>query len=96
MKISVVQKKISKYIEKCPSSGELLARPQYSRNHAIRIGASVKSLLYWVYVAYNQRKPDGYVYSFSDNPQSVDPSFSVCAGDLRGELEFEVGHEQAH
>lgn len=89
MKISVIQIKLSKYTAKCPETGELLARPGYSRHHSVRIGSHVKTLMAWSYIAYNQRLPVGRVYSYSEMRQSVDPRFMVCGADMAGEIQFE-------
>jgi len=91
MKISIIQKKIARFIEKCPMTGELVARPPYSRYHSVRIGEHVKSLMAWCYIAYFQRLPEGPVRSYSNNPRSVDPSELICSRDLVGEIEFDHG-----
>lgn len=89
MQICVIQKKLSKYVEKCPQTGELLAKPEYSRYHSVRIGVHVKSLMAWEYIAYYQRLPEGKVMSYSDNKRSVDPRLTICTADLKGEIQFE-------
>lgn len=88
MKLCVIQKKLSKYVEKCSETGELLAKPEYSRYHSVRIGEHVKSLMAWEYLAYYHRHPNGRVMSFSDNKQSVDPRFMLCSAELKGDIDF--------
>ena len=90
MEISTIQIKLSKYTEKCPHTGELVAKPNYSRYHPIRIGEHVKTLMAWQFIAYFQRLPKGRVFSYSENKQSVDPRFLLCGADLKGTVEFEV------
>jgi hypothetical protein len=88
MRTTDIQIKLTRYTEK-DSSGELIFKPQYSRNHSVRIGNQVKTLMAWVYIAYYNRLPIGSVRIFSDNPKSISPEYMVCSGDFASELIFE-------
>lgn len=88
MRTSDIQIKLTKFTEK-DANGELIFKPQYNRNHSVRMGSHVKALSTWVYIAYYHRLPNGSVRIFSDNPKSIDPKCMICTGDLASELIFE-------
>lgn len=91
MNVSIIRKKLEKYLTKCETTGEVIVKERYKRTTPVRIGSRVKTIMAWVYISHYQCVPEGRVRTISDNPKSVDPEFLICSADLEGEIVFEKG-----